>query len=178
MMDTNSNIEERLWDYVDGISSAHEKNVIEKLLETNSEWRHKYKEILKASILLQESIEIDEPSMRFTQNVMEEIAKYKIAPAASTYINKKIIYSIAAVFLTIIVAMFVYVFANVDWAPAGSGGGIPFDISKINYGKIFNSTYVNIFLMLNVIIGLVFLDKYFSVKKKKLLERDLTNTSI
>ncbi|MDH7461548.1 hypothetical protein QEG73_09670 [Chitinophagaceae bacterium 26-R-25] len=177
-MDTNSNMEERLWDYVDGISSAHEKSVIEKLLETDSEWRHKYKEILKANILLQESIDLDEPSMRFTQNVMEDIAKYKIAPAASTYINKKIIYGIAAVFLTIIVAMFVYVFANVDWATTGSGGGIPFDISKINYGKIFSSTYVNMFLMLNVMIGLVFLDKYLSVRKKKLLEQDLTNTSI
>lgn len=177
-MDTNSNMEERLWDYVDGISSAHEQSVIEKLLETDSEWRHKYKEILKANILLQQSVELDEPSMRFTQNVMEDIAKYRIAPAASTYINKKIIYGIASVFVTIIVAMFVYVFANVDWHTAGSGSGISFDISKINYGKIFSSTYVNIFLMLNVIIGLVFFDKYLSVKKKKLLEQDLTNTSI
>ena len=177
-MDTNSNIEERLWDYVDGISSAHEKSVIEKLLETDCEWRHKYKEILKASILLQESIELDEPSMRFTQNVMEDIAKYKIAPAASTYINKKIIYGIAGVFLTIIVAMFVYVFANIDWTSTGSASGITFDLSKINYGKIFSSTYVNIFLMLNVIIGLVLFDKYLSVKKKKLQEQDLTNSSI
>jgi hypothetical protein len=177
-MDTNSNIEERLWDYVDGLSSAHEKSVIEKLLETDSEWRHKYKEILKANIFLQESIELDEPSMRFTQNVMEDIAKYKIAPAASTYINKKIIYGIAAVFVTIIVAMFVYVFANIEWTSAGSGSGMPFDISKINYGKIFSSTYVNIFLMLNVIIGLVLFDKYLSVKKKNLLEQDLKNTSI
>jgi hypothetical protein len=171
-------MEERLWDYVDGISSAHETSVIEKLLETNSEWRHTYKEILKANILLQESVELDEPSMRFTQNVMEEIAKYKIAPAASTYINKKIIYGIAAVFVTIIVAMFVYVFANVNWNTAGSGVGMPFDISKINHGKIFSSTYVNIFMMLNVIIGLVLFDKYLSVKKKRLLEEDSTNTTI
>ncbi|MBV4358537.1 hypothetical protein [Pinibacter aurantiacus] len=177
-MDTNSNMEERLWDYVDGISSAHERSVIDKLLETDSAWRHRYKEILKANILLQESIELDEPSMRFTQNVMEDIAKYKIAPAASTYINKKIIYGIATVFITIIVAMFVYVFANVNWASAGAGGGMPFDISKINYGKIFSSTYVNIFLMLNVMIGLVLFDKYLSVKKKKLLAQDSTNTAI
>lgn len=177
-MDTNSNMEERLWDYVDGISSAQEKSVIEKLLETNSEWRNKYKEILKANILLQESIELDEPSMRFTQNVMEDIAKYKIAPAASTYINKKIIYGIGGVFVTIIVAMFVYVFANVDWASTGTSGGTAFDISKINYGKIFSSTYVNIFLMLNVIIGLVFLDKYLSVKRKKLQEQDSANAAI
>lgn len=177
-MDTNSNMEERLWDYVDGISSAHEKSVIEKLLQTDSEWRHKYKEILKASMFFQENIELDEPSMRFTQNVMEDIAKYKIAPAASTYINKKIIYGIATVFVTIIVAMFVYVFANVNWATSGSGGGMPFDISKINYGKIFSSTYVNIFLMLNMIIGLVLFDKYLSVKRKKLLEHDSTNAAI
>jgi len=109
---------------------------------------------------------------------MEDIAKYKIAPAASTYINKKIIYGIAGVFLTIIVAMFVYVFANIDWTSTGSASGITFDLSKINYGKIFSSTYVNIFLMLNVIISLVLFDKYLSVKKKKLQEQDLTNSSI
>ena len=35
--------------------------------------------------------ELEAPSMRFTVNVMDEIAHYQIAPATKSYINKNII---------------------------------------------------------------------------------------
>ncbi|HRO70936.1 MAG TPA: hypothetical protein PK951_11170, partial [Chitinophagaceae bacterium] len=66
--------EVRLWEYIDGLSSAEEKSVIEELIENNTQWRVKYKELLEVQQLLQSS-ELEEPSMRFTRNVMEEISK-------------------------------------------------------------------------------------------------------
>ena len=92
-MNTQRNIEERLWEFIDGHSSLEEKTVIERLLQTDVEWKAKYSELLEVNEMLQSS-ELEAPSMRFTKNVMEEIAKMHIAPATKSYINKRIIWGI------------------------------------------------------------------------------------
>ena len=74
-METQKPMEERLWDFIDGRSAASEKSFIEKILETDIEWKAKYHELLEAHRLFQ-TTELEEPSMRFTKNVMEEIAKF------------------------------------------------------------------------------------------------------
>ncbi len=69
-MNTHSNIEERLWDFIDGLSSAKEKSAIEQLIESNMEWRSKYKELLEVQQMMSAATELDAPSLRFTQNVI------------------------------------------------------------------------------------------------------------
>lgn len=173
-MDTNNNIEERLWDYIDGISGMQEKNAIEKLLETNIQWQEKYNELLNVSTILKYNVETDEPSMRFTQNVMEEIAKYHIAPATSSYINKKLIYSIGSIFVVIIAAMLVYTLTNIKWQPSSGNAGL-FDFSKLGNSKLFSPTSVNIFISLNAIALLMLFERYLSIRKKKLMEKNLAD---
>jgi len=163
-METQRNMDERLWDYIDGQSSIDEKSSIEKLLQNNSEWRLKYHELLEAHKLFQSS-ELEEPSLRFTKNVMEEIAKYHIAPATKTYINKRIIWSIGIFFITLFVAFLVYGFAQMDWN-SSRDTNLPVDFSKVNISKFFSNTYVNIFMMINVVLGLFLLDNYLSNKRK------------
>jgi hypothetical protein len=162
-MDTQQNMESRLWEYIDGHSN--EKNVIEQLLESNRQWKEKYNELLEIHQLMRSS-ELEEPSMRFTKNVMEQIAKYHIAPATKTYINKKIIWSIGSFFVLMVIAFLIYAFGQVDWNTQGDNN-LPFDLSKIDYSKIFSNTYINIFMMINVVLGLFLLDNYFSQKRKK-----------
>src|SRR3954470_16668979 len=162
-MNTQKNIEERLWSYIDGTSEVEEKSAIEQLLKENLEWQRKYKELLDINQLLH-STELEEPSMRFTRNVMEEIAKYKIAPATKTYINKRIIYGIGAFFLTMIVGFLIYGFGQIDWSASGNlNTGISLD--KIDFSRFFNNTYVNVFMMINVVLGLMLLDRYLSKKR-------------
>ena len=98
---------------------------------------------------------------------MEEIAKYQIAPAAKAYINNKIIWGIGIFFITLIIGFLIYGFGQVDWN-AGGDNKLPIDISKVDYGKFFNNTYVNVFMMINVVLGLMLLDRYLAAKKKKL----------
>ncbi len=162
-------MEARLWDYIDGIGDAAEKSAIEKLIEENTAWRIKYKELLEVHQLIDLS-ELEEPSMRFTKNVMDEIARTQIAPATKNYINKKVIWGIAAFFLTVIVGSLVYAIAQVDWSAGGDNnvGGI--DFTQVDYSKMFNNTYTNIFIMLNIIFGLFLLDRYLAGKRKKLYE--------
>jgi len=135
------------------------------LIETNKQWKEKYHELLELHQLVQSST-LEEPSLRFTKNVMEEIAKYQIAPAAKAYINNKIIWGIGIFFITLIIGFLIYGFGQVDWN--ANDNTLPIDISKVNYGKFFNNTYVNVFMMINVVLGLMLLDRYLAAKKKKL----------
>ena len=162
---SGAGMEERLWNFVDGISSADEKTVIKKLLESNTEWQAKYREVLEVHQLMTSS-ELEEPSMRFTKNVMDEIAKLQIAPATKTYINKNIIRGIAIFFVTMITGFLIYGFAQMDWTTKGDST-FSIDFSKIDLSKFFNNTYMNIFMMINVILGLFLVDRYLANKRKK-----------
>ncbi len=164
-MNTPRNIEERLWEYIDGLASAEEKSVIEKLLETDAAWKAKYNELLHVNQLLQSS-DLEAPSMRFTKNVMEEIAKLHIAPATKSYINKKIIWGIGIFFITLIVGFLVYGFGQTDWSTEGSST-IGDKLSKVDFSKFFNNTWVNAFMMINVVLGLFLLDAYLSNKRRQ-----------
>jgi preprotein translocase subunit Sss1 len=158
-------MEERLWNYIDGTASADEKTVIEKLLESNAAWKAKYHELMEVNSLLQSS-ELEMPSMRFTKNVMEEIGKLHIAPATKTYINKRIIWGIGIFFITLIVGFIIYGIGQVNWSEKGSTN-IPVDLSKVNLNKVFSNSYVNVFMMVNVVLGLFLLDRYLANKRKK-----------
>ena len=157
--------EARLWDYIDGTSDHSEKAAIEQLITENAEWKAKYHELLEVHQLVN-ATELEEPSLRFTKNVMEEIAKYKIAPAAKEYINKKIIWGIAAFFITVIVAFVIYGVSQVDWSAGESDNLIGVDFGKVDYSIMFNNTYMNMFMMLNVVLALFLFDRVLENKKK------------
>ena len=163
-MNTEMHIEERLWDYIDGQSSAEEKSSIEKLLQSNLQWKNKYHELLEAHKLMQSS-ELEAPSMRFAKNVMEKIAKYHIAPATKTYINKKIIWGLSFFFIALIIGFLIYGFGQIDWNAKGDNN-YSIDFSKVDISKFFSNTYVNIFMMINIVLGLFLLDNYLSNKRK------------
>ncbi|HTD94981.1 MAG TPA: hypothetical protein VK644_14245 [Chitinophagaceae bacterium] len=167
----NEEMEARLWEYIDGLTDAGEKTVIDRLIQSNAEWKEKYGELLDIHQLMQSS-ELDEPSMRFTKNVMDEIGKLHIAPATKTYINKNVIRGIGLFFVLLITGFIVYGFAQLDWSGSNDSSSMPVDFNKVNFnkfdlGKIFNNTWINIFMMVNVVIGLFFIDRYLANKRVK-----------
>lgn len=161
----NEDIEGKLWSYIDGEGSGEERSVIEKLIEANREWKEKYHELLELHQLVHSST-MEEPSMRFTKNVMEEIAKYHIAPATKNYINKKLVTGIGLFFVLTLVITIIYSFGLVNWNSGDNS--LPFKTPTVNYGKIFNNTYITVFMMINVVLGLMLLDRYLSSKRKSL----------
>ena len=164
-MNTEHNLEERLWEYIDGISSTEEKTMIEQLLQNDAAWKAKYRELLEVNQMLQSS-ELEAPSMRFTKNVMEVITKLHIAPAAKSYINNKIIWGLGIFFIVMIVGFLVYGFGQVDWTVQGDATFTD-KLGTIDYSKFFNNTFVNAFMMINVVLGLFLLDNYLSNKRKQ-----------
>ena len=168
-MNTQNNMEERLWDYIDGNTGDQERSFIAQLIQTNQEWKTKHAELLEIHQLMHAHLDLEEPSMRFRQNVMEAIAREHIAPATRTYINKKIIWGLGGFFITMLVGLIVYRFAQVNWSNT-SDGTIPITIDRLNWDRVFNNTYTNIFIMVNVVLGLMLLDMYLNNKKKKSLQ--------
>jgi hypothetical protein len=163
-------MEMKLWEYIDGFSSEADTSIIAKLVSENAQWKAKYHELLEVHQTLN-LVELEAPSMRFTKNVMEEIAKYQIAPATKTYINSKIIWGIGMFFIAMIVGFLVYGFAQVDWTVAGDNKGLfGVDLGKVDYSDMFNNTLMNGLMMLNIVLGLFLFDRYLSNKNKKLKE--------
>jgi TM2 domain-containing membrane protein YozV len=176
-MNTNSNdfpsgderMEERLWDYIDGVSSVKEKTMIDDLVLNNSAWKEKYAELLDITQLLNHT-ELDHPSVRFTRNVMEEIGRMQIAPAAKNYINNKVIWSIGIFFIVLIIGFLIYGFGQTEWTD-GSSSSFTDKLNKVDYSKFFNNTWINIFMMINVILGLLLFDNYLTTKKAEMRKR-------
>lgn len=167
-MNEQHNIEEKLWNYIDGSVSAEEKSFVDELLATNAEWRTKYAELVDIHQLMKDHIELEEPSMRFTQNVMEEISRLYITPAASSYINKNIIRGIGLFFITMIIGLLGYSFGQINWNEPSNTRLPNYDITGFDWSKLFNSTYMNIFIMINIVLGLMLLDMYLTKRKKRL----------
>jgi hypothetical protein len=159
----NRDMEKILWDYIDNTIRSAEKKEVEQLIQNDAAWKEKFYELKQLKNLLQEDLDLEKPSMRFTKNVMDEIAALGIAPAAKNYINKKIIAGIAAVFLVIIGTLFIQIMLQVNWT-TGSFQTF-FDIEKLDLSKYLTRPILNVLLMLNVVLALVLVDRFLLRKK-------------
>lgn len=158
-------IEERLWNFIDGTIAADERTVIEKLIENDAAWKAKYQELLEVNQLIRSS-ELEAPSLRFTKNVMEEITKLHVAPATKEYINKKIVWGIGFFFIALFVGFLIYGFAQMNLSD-DQETQLSKEFNKFDISKFFNNTWINIFMMINVVLGLFLLDNYLTNKRNK-----------
>ncbi|GAA4327637.1 hypothetical protein [Flaviaesturariibacter amylovorans] len=171
-MDNGMEMEERLWSYIDGGGSDEERSAIDRLIRENSAWRAQYAELLELNRLLSADLELEEPPMRFTRNVMEAIAREQIAPSTRNYINKRIIWGIAAFFGVLLVGFLVYAIGMINWAaPAGSSNPLGLELPKTDFSRIWSNDFVNGFLMVNVLLGLLLLERFLARKSRERLER-------
>jgi anti-sigma factor RsiW len=160
-------IEEKLWNYIDGTCTPAEQEAIARFIEHDEMYKQKYTELLE---LNQEfaAMELDEPSMAFSYNVMEAIrADQALAPLKST-INKKIILGIAAFFVFTILAMLAFILSSVQIS------GNPLNLVNIKLpaefklpaaSTIFNSAFMKSFFVFDVILALFLTDSYLRRKK-------------
>ncbi|MDB5130998.1 MAG: hypothetical protein JWR02_747, partial [Mucilaginibacter sp.] len=89
-----NNIEEKLWEYIDDRCTPDERAAISALIAGDEPVRFKYNQLLS---LNQEfsAMELDEPPMAFTYNVMEGIRTGEAQKPLKAAINKHIIMGIA-----------------------------------------------------------------------------------
>ena len=159
-------MEQQIWDYLDGSCSEQERKSIAVLIETDPVYRSTYSEL---KVLHEELgvIDLDEPSMGFTRNVMERISAMPVAGSIKSLIDKRIIYGIAAFFLLSILVLLALVFSQVDWARPVTAA-LPLDLPRLDYTSYINSTYMQIFFLADIVLGLYILD---TVLRKRMLSK-------
>jgi hypothetical protein len=167
-METRKQMEERLWDFIDGMSDPDEQSLVRRLLAEDNAWQRRYQELMAIDEAMQHH-ELDAPSLRFTKNVMEQIALFHVAPATKTYINKNVIRGITAFFLIMIIGLLIYFFGQFHWTSTSTDNLVPqysIGANNLNWGKALNNGYVNVFILINVILGFILLDKWLQNRKK------------
>ena len=160
-------IEQQIWDYLDGICSEHERKKIALLIETDPEYRVVYADLKNLHRDLGQ-MELDEPSMSFTRNVMDQVTPLPVPGSIRSLIDKRIIYGIAGFFLLSIVLLLTLVFSQIDWSQQASAALPEFKMPQVNYRSLMDSTYLRMFFFADLILGLYILD---SVMRKKLLSK-------
>lgn len=168
-------MEEQVWNYIDGNATEKETLFIEQMIATDMAWQKKYRELLEVNQLLKADLELEQPSLRFSKNVMEQIKELKPARATVQYINKTVIRSIAAFFILTIAGFLVYGFSQINWAATKGASPLPFELEslnfdKLNFSSLMSSTWINVALMINVVLGLMLLDSYLRRRKKSSAE--------
>jgi hypothetical protein len=160
-------MEEKIWGYIDGSSAKEDIAFVEQMIATDAIWRAKYSELKEINQLLKADMELEQPSMRFGMNVMDQLQGLQPAPATKQYINKTIIRIIALFFIVTIVGFLIYSFILIDWSSSTStGDSYQLPSMSFDYKLFLNSTWLNVLLMLNVVMGLLYLDNYLRRNKK------------
>lgn len=164
-MQTQTNMEERLWNWLDGLSTEAEATELQQMVNTLPEWKAKYAELLDVHNSLTADMELMQPSMRFTKNVMEQIAALTIQTTAKKYLNNKIILGIGGLFVALISAIVVYAIGMVDWATGSGSSSLPkTGLENVDWSFSFGGSFTTIAVIIISLLSMVFLDQYLRPK--------------
>jgi hypothetical protein len=152
-------IEEKLWNYIDGTCSEDEQKAIGILIAQDEVYRRKYDELLALSQEFSK-MELDEPSMAFTYNVMEGIrAEHALNPLKAG-IDKRIIKSIAGFFILSILLLVFYVLSTFHISGISFSGHLPEHLKLPDLKNYFSWPVLEGFLFFDVVLGLFLFDAY------------------
>ncbi|MCC8409502.1 hypothetical protein LJ707_11215 [Mucilaginibacter sp. UR6-1] len=158
-----NSIEEKLWNYIDGTCTPAEQAAIALLIEHDEVYRRKYGELLALNAEFT-NIELDEPPMAFTYNVLEQIRAEQALKPLKANIDNRIIKGIAAFFILTISALVIYSILMVNW----SAGNIEWKMPQLNLPKVsglLSSGVIKGFLFFDVVLGLYLFDHLLRRKK-------------
>ena len=156
-------VEEKLWNYIDGTCSEDEQKAIGILIAQDETYKRKYEELLA---LNQEfsKMELDEPSMAFTYNVMETIrAEYAQQPLKAG-INKRIIKGISGFFILSISILVIYMISTIHIGHVAGNAALDVNIKLPDLTKYLNKQVLEGFVFFDVVLGLFLFDSYLRRK--------------
>ena len=163
-----NNIEEKLWNYIDGTCTADEQSAIHKLIASDEAVRIKYQELLALNKEFA-TMELDEPSMAFTYNVIEAIRTEQAQVPLKATVNKRIIMGIAIFFMLTLTGFLVFAFTKMDFTAMGSvdlGVKVPANFKMPEVSTAFSKPLVEGFMFFDVVLGLFLFDAYLRRKKQ------------
>ena len=157
-------MEELLWSYIDGNCTAEEQKTISTLIAQDEAYRLKYQELLTLNKEFA-AIELDEPPMAFTYNVIEAIRTENAQTPLKATINKRIIMGITLFFVLILACLLVFTLANINWSVGAISVNIPAGLKIPNPSSFISKPVIEGFLFFDVVLGLFLFDSYLRNKK-------------
>jgi len=157
-------IEEEIWDYIDGNSNAEQRLVVETKIASDPVYRSLYEELLEINTQMT-GLELEEPSMSFTRNVMEQV-KLEIAPVSlKTKVDKRIIYSISAFFICAMLGIVGYIIANSNFTFQSFKFGSLLSSGQLDFSKYVTPTFIKVFLFVDLLLAFAYLDSFLRRKR-------------
>jgi len=162
-------LEKKIWDYVDGLCTLEEQETIKQLIANDPVYRDKYTELMAMQQNM-ELLELEEPSMAFSNKVMDKISLQSQPLSAKVMIDKRIIYGIAALLGSMLVAILAVSIYQVDWTEVDLNMQANFTINyadlgnKIQISSNAKTTIMYAFFMFDIVAGLMLLDRFLRKK--------------
>jgi hypothetical protein len=167
MQENKRNIELQLWEYIDEVCTDAEKQRIATLIRNDSDWAKMHHELLAFQQELKDINEVQEPHMRFTQNVMDAIAGMQPIPVMRSYINRSLMRGLAAFFIISIGLSLLAILFSTNWNTPVSIINLEWRLPKVELNSVFNAHSVTVGVSLLVMLTLVFVDQLLRVKRLK-----------
>jgi len=158
-----SNIEEILWNYIDGNCGPDEQKAISSLIARDEAYQLKYQELLKLNGEFL-AMELDEPPMAFAYNVMEAVRTEEAKKPLNATINKRIILGITAFFAITILSILGYIFANVSWPAGNAAIDITTNVQIPDLKNFLSRPIMEGFLFFDLVLALFLFDNYLRKK--------------
>jgi anti-sigma factor RsiW len=153
----NQYIEQQLWDYIDGNVPSEQRQAIEQAIAADPAWQVAYQELTTFDGYMKTNATAEQPSLRFTKNVMEQIATQPVSVPLKNYVNPMVVRGIAAFFALPILIIALYTLASVNWTlPAGIGA--KYSLSNISLPSVLSVDTAWYIIGLNVLLALVLLE--------------------
>jgi anti-sigma factor RsiW len=156
-------IEEKLWNYIDGTSPEEERRAIDILIAQDEVCRRKYEELLALNREFSK-IELDEPSMAFTYNVMEAIRTEHAQQPLKAGINKRIIKVISGFFIISIALLLILALSNVHTGTANISVHLPDGLRLPDIKNYLGKPILEGFLFFDIVLGLFLFDAWLRRK--------------
>jgi anti-sigma factor RsiW len=152
-------IAEQLWEYIDGNCTPEERERIAGLIAGDAEWQLMYTEITATEHLLRIAAP-EQPSMRFTKNIMDAVTASHISTPVSRYISPAVIKGIAAFFGISIALVLAFALLSANWGHTATGllPVISATATRFKLPAIWHSQTAYVVAFANVILLLIFMD--------------------
>lgn len=165
----DNNIYDTLQNYIDGALAEAESQEVTAKLEKDGAWQQAYEELKALQMLLEDDSQLLQPSMRFTQDVMEKVAVTPIAKSSASLLPKHIFWvSIVVLGGGLLTALLVLISkSNFNWGSDTSASNIPtFSMPDFSFSFIQNDQVIMGMGMLLILMFLAMAEVFLSSQKK------------
>jgi len=163
-----NNMEEKLWQYIDGTCSDEERLAITALIENDAAWHSAFNDMLQLDNSIS-NISLDEPSMAFSYNVMEGIRAQEASKPLKTATNNYVIGAIAGFFVLAIIMVIALIFSEGRLSIANS----LVDVSLPDFSVPKNSGAIKIFFYVDIMLLLFLADAFFRRKRNNTIAKSV-----